>query len=75
VRDDFEFLGLVGAGVLLAAILAVQVSTRAGLPSLLVYLGIGVVLGDSVIGVSSTTPTLPTYWPSPPWSSSWPRAV
>jgi len=51
VRDDFEFLGLVGAGVLLAAILAVQVSTRAGLPSLLVYLGIGVVLGESVIGV------------------------
>jgi len=51
VRDDFEFLALVGAGVLLAAILAVRVSSRAGLPSLLVYLGIGVLLGDSVIGI------------------------
>ncbi|MDO9378277.1 MAG: potassium/proton antiporter [Nocardioidaceae bacterium] len=43
---------LVGSGVLLAAILAVRLSVRAGLPSLLVYLGIGVVLGESVLGVS-----------------------
>lgn len=49
--SDFEFLALVGAAVLLAAILAVRVSSRAGLPSLLVYLGIGVLLGDSVIGI------------------------
>ena len=51
MRNDFEFLALVGAGVLLAAILAVRVSARAGLPSLLLYLGIGVLLGDSVIGI------------------------
>ena len=49
--SDFEVLALVGGGVLLAAILAVRVSARAGLPSLLLYLGIGVVLGDSVIGI------------------------
>lgn len=42
---------LVGAGVLLIAILAVRLSVRAGLPSLLVYLGIGVALGESAIGV------------------------
>jgi cell volume regulation protein A len=42
---------LVGAGVLLAAILAVRVSLRAGLPSLLVYLGMGVALGESGIGI------------------------
>jgi len=42
---------LVGAAVLLAAILAVRVSVRAGLPSLLLYLGMGVLLGESVIGV------------------------
>jgi len=51
VRSDFEFLALVGGAVLLAAILAVRVSARAGLPSLLLYLGIGVLLGDSVIGI------------------------
>ncbi len=49
--DDFELLALVGGGVLLAAILAVRVSARAGLPSLLLYLGIGALLGESVIGV------------------------
>jgi potassium/hydrogen antiporter len=42
---------LLGAVVLLVAILAVRLSVRAGLPSLLVYLLIGVVLGDSVIGI------------------------
>lgn len=42
---------LVGAAVTLLAVLAVRLSTRAGLPSLLVYLGIGVVLGESVLGI------------------------
>ena len=42
---------LMGAVVTLVAILAVRVSVRAGLPSLLVYLLIGVVLGDAVIGI------------------------
>ena len=40
-----EFV-LVGAVVTLAAILAVRVSARAGLPSLLIYLFIGVLLGE-----------------------------
>ncbi len=38
---------LVGAAVTLLAILAVRVSSRAGLPSLLIYLAIGVALGES----------------------------
>jgi potassium/hydrogen antiporter len=45
-----QFL-LVGAGVTLLAILAVRISSRAGLPSLLLYLLMGVLLGDSVIGI------------------------
>jgi cell volume regulation protein A len=40
-----------GAAVMLAAILAVRLSLRAGLPSLLFYLGLGVLLGEAVIGV------------------------
>ncbi len=42
---------LVGAGVTLLAILAVRVSSRAGLPSLLLYLLMGVALGESGIGI------------------------
>src|SRR5918993_440615 len=42
---------LVGSAVTLFAVLALRVSSRAGLPSLLVYLLIGVVLGESVIGI------------------------
>ncbi len=44
---DLDRILLAGAAVLLVAILAVRVSAKAGLPSLLVYLGIGVLLGDS----------------------------
>ncbi len=43
---------LVGAGVTLLAILAVRLSSRAGLPSLLLYLLMGVGLGDVGIGVT-----------------------
>ena len=42
---------LAGCGVLLVAILAVRGSVRVGLPSLLLYLLIGVGLGDSGLGV------------------------
>jgi cell volume regulation protein A len=42
---------LIGAGVTLLGILAVRVSSRAGLPSLLLYLLMGVALGESGIGI------------------------
>src|SRR3954464_9205973 len=42
---------LVGAGVLLLAILAVRLSVGVGLPSLLVYLLMGVALGESGLGL------------------------
>ena len=42
---------LVGSAVTLLAILAVRVSSRAGLPSLLVYLLMGVALGESGVGI------------------------
>ena len=42
---------LVGAVVMLVAILAVRVSVRVGLPSLLIYLLMGVLLGESGLGV------------------------
>ncbi len=42
---------LIGAGVLLVAVAAVRLSTRLGLPSLLVYLLIGMVIGESGFGI------------------------
>ncbi len=42
---------LVGSAVTLAAILAVRLSSRAGLPSLLIYLLMGVALGESGVGI------------------------
>ncbi len=38
--------------ILLFAVVAVRISTRSGLPSLLIYLGIGVALGQNGIGVT-----------------------
>ncbi|MBM2615279.1 potassium/proton antiporter [Actinoplanes sp. LDG1-06] len=42
---------LIGAAVLLVAVAAVRVSTRVGLPSLLVYLAIGMVIGEAGLGI------------------------
>ncbi len=42
---------LVGAAVLLVAVAAVRVSVRLGLPSLLVYLLIGVLIGEAGLGI------------------------
>jgi cell volume regulation protein A len=42
---------LVGSAVTFLAILAVRISSRAGLPSLLVYLLMGVALGESGLGI------------------------
>jgi cell volume regulation protein A len=42
---------LLGAAVLLVAVAAVRLSTRLGLPSLLVYLLLGVVVGEAGLGI------------------------
>jgi cell volume regulation protein A len=42
---------LVGAAVLLVAVLSVRLSTRAGLPSLVVYLFLGMAIGEAGLGI------------------------
>ncbi|MEU4774878.1 potassium/proton antiporter [Micromonospora sp. NPDC023644] len=42
---------LLGAGVLLVAVGAVRLSTRLGVPSLLVYLALGVAIGEAGLGI------------------------
>jgi potassium/hydrogen antiporter len=49
--NGVEFALGAGAAVLLLAVLAVRLSTRLGLPSLLVYLAIGLLLGEAGLGI------------------------
>jgi potassium/hydrogen antiporter len=51
VSGSIDTALLIGAGVLLVSVLAVRLSVRAGLPSLLVYLFLGMALGESGIGI------------------------
>jgi potassium/hydrogen antiporter len=49
--DSLDQMLLAGSAILLLAVLAVRASVRVGLPSLLIYLAMGVVLGESVLGI------------------------
>ena len=65
---SLQVVALAGAAVLLVAVLAVRISTRLGLPSLLLYLGIGVAIGEDGLGLRfdnaalSQTPGWPRWW-------------
>ncbi len=48
---DLGLILLTGAAVVLAAIVAARVAHRIGLPGLLVFLGLGLVLGEAGIGI------------------------
>src|SRR3954451_5040327 len=56
--DQLPVLLGVGGVVLLASVLAVRVSIRLGLPSLLLYLAIGVLLGEAGFGIRFERPSL-----------------
>jgi cell volume regulation protein A len=49
---------LLGAAVVLASIVAVRLSHRAGLPSLLIYLAFGLLLGESGAGIQFHDPAI-----------------
>src|SRR4051794_9817959 len=49
--DELDLGLLVGAAVLITAIAAVRLSARTNFPTLLLYLGLGVLLGEDVLGV------------------------
>ncbi|GAA4092187.1 potassium/proton antiporter [Nonomuraea soli] len=49
---------LLGAAVVVVAIVSVAVAHRSGLPSLLLFLGFGLLLGDSAIGIQFSDPEL-----------------
>jgi cell volume regulation protein A len=49
---------LAGGLVLLVSVIATRVASRVGLPSLLLFLGVGVLLGEDVIGIKFDNATL-----------------
>lgn len=49
--EDLRIILLLGGAVLLLAVVAVRVSVRSGLPSLLLYLLIGLALGEGGLGI------------------------
>lgn len=49
--DELYIALLIGGSVLLVSIAATRTASRAGLPSLLLFLGVGVVFGEGVLGV------------------------
>src|SRR3954451_16151902 len=51
MTGDLDVALLIGAAVLLVAVAAVRLSTRVGLPRLLVYLLIGILLGEAGLGI------------------------
>jgi cell volume regulation protein A len=51
MTGQLELALLLGAAVLLVAVGAVRFSTRLGLPSLLVYLALGVAIGEAGLGI------------------------
>jgi cell volume regulation protein A len=58
VSTSLDTALLVGASVLLVAVLAVRLSARAGLPSLVVYLFLGMAIGESGLGIEFENVTL-----------------
>jgi cell volume regulation protein A len=48
---QLNLLLLVGAVVLLVAIAAVRLSVGSGLPTLLLYLGLGLLMGEDALGL------------------------
>src|SRR5687767_10263689 len=49
--DTLNLYLLAGAGVLLAAVIAVRVASRVGMPGLLAFLLVGIALGESGVGI------------------------
>jgi cell volume regulation protein A len=55
---DLDLMLLLGAVVLLVSIAAVRLAVGSGLPTLLLYLGLGLVLGENVLGLEFDDATL-----------------
>lgn len=55
---DLDLFLLIGSAVLILAVLAVRLSVTAGMPSLMMYLALGLVIGSSGLGIEFQDPDL-----------------
>ena len=56
--DDLTRTLLIGSAVLLVAVAAVRLANKSGLPTLLLYLAMGVVLGEAGFGLEFSDPLM-----------------
>lgn len=56
--EDLTRSLVIGSLVLLVCVAAVRLANRSGLPTLLLYLGIGLILGEAGLGIQFSDPTL-----------------
>jgi cell volume regulation protein A len=49
--DDFNTILLASSALLLVAVVSVRLADRTGLPSLLIYLGVGLAVGEAGLGI------------------------
>lgn len=54
--QQVDTLLLIGSALLIAAVVAVRLSVRIGMPSLLAYLGLGLAVGSSGLGINFSNP-------------------
>ena len=50
-HHDMDMVVLIACGVLLAGVAAVRISSRSSMPGLLLYLGIGLGIGEAGLGI------------------------
>lgn len=50
-HEELNLVVLAVSGIFLAAVIAVRLSSRSGMPGMLLYLGIGLILGESGLGI------------------------
>ena len=50
-HHEMDMVVLIACGVLLLGVAAVRISSRSSMPGLLLYLGIGLFIGEAVLGI------------------------
>lgn len=50
-HEELNLVVLAVSGVFLAGVIAVRISSRSGMPGMLLYLGIGLIIGESGLGI------------------------
>lgn len=50
-HEELNLVVLAVSGIFLAGVIAVRVASRSGMPGMLLYLGIGLIIGEAGLGI------------------------